>query len=54
MPEQVDPYTVRSELLMDATNYTGVFTPEQAACRVGDGLEKRSAANAVHRDDPRL
>lgn len=43
-PGQVNPYKTRSELLMDATNYTGVFTPEQAAELWAKGLERRSAA----------
>lgn len=43
-PGQVNPYKTRSELLMDATNWTGVFTPEQAAEVWAKGLEKRSAA----------
>lgn len=44
LPGQVDPYRTRSELLMDATAYTGVFTPEQAASVWAKGLEMRSAA----------
>lgn len=43
-PGQVNPYKTRSELLMDATAYTGVFTPEQAAVVWAKGLEVRSAA----------
>lgn len=43
-PGQADPYKTRSELLMDATNYTGVFTPEQAAEVWAKGLIRRSAA----------
>lgn len=43
-PGQVNPYKTRSELLMDASNYTGVFTPEQAAAVWAKGLERRSAA----------
>lgn len=43
-PGQVNPYKTRSELLMDATSYTGVFTPEQAADVWAKGLEMRSAA----------
>lgn len=43
-PGQVNPYKTRSELLMDATMYTGVFTPEQAAEVWAKGLEGRSAA----------
>ncbi len=43
-PGQVDPYRTRSELLMDATSYTGVFSPEQAAIVWLMGLEGRSAA----------
>lgn len=43
-PGQVDPYKTRSELLMDAANYTGVFTPEQATEVWAKGLEGRSAA----------
>lgn len=43
-PGQVDPYKTRSELLMDAANYTGVFTPEQAVEVWAKGLERRSAA----------
>jgi len=43
-PGQVNPYKTRSELLMDAANYTGVFTPEQAAEVWAKGLEMRSAA----------
>jgi hypothetical protein len=43
-PGQVDPYRTRSELLMEASNYTGVFTPEQAAEVWAKGLERRSAA----------
>lgn len=41
---QVDIYKVRSELLMDATNYAGVFTPKEAATVWAKGLEHRSAA----------
>lgn len=44
VPGQVNPYKTRSELLMDATAYTGVFTPEQAVAVWAKGLEKRSAA----------
>ena len=43
-PGQVNPYKSRSELLMDAANYTGVVTPEQAASVWAKGLERRSAA----------
>ena len=43
-PGQVDPYKTRSELLMDATKYTGSLTPEQAASVWAKGLEERSAA----------
>lgn len=43
-PGQVDPYRTRSELLMDAANYTGVFTPERAADVWMQGLIRRSAA----------
>ncbi len=43
-PGQVDPYKTRSELLMNASSYTGVFTPEQAASVWAQGLEQRSAA----------
>ncbi|SBW06296.1 exported hypothetical protein [uncultured Eubacteriales bacterium] len=43
-PGQVNPYKTRSELLMDATGYTGVFTPEQASEVWAKGLEQRSAA----------
>ncbi len=43
-PGQVDPYRTRSELLMKATKYTGVFTPEQAAATWAEGLKARSAA----------
>lgn len=43
-PGQVNPYKTRSELLMDATDYTGVFTPEQASEVWAKGLEHRSAA----------
>jgi hypothetical protein len=43
-PGQVDPYRTRSELLMIATDYTGVFTPEQAAGLWAEGLIRRSAA----------
>lgn len=43
-PGQVNPYKTRSELLMDAANYTGVITPEQAAEVWTQGLIRRSAA----------
>lgn len=43
-PGQVNPYKTRSELLMEATWYTGVFTPEEAANVWAKGLEMRSAA----------
>ncbi|HWS42796.1 MAG TPA: hypothetical protein VN421_06870 [Pseudoflavonifractor sp.] len=43
-PGQVDPYRTRSELLMDASNHTGVCTPEQAAGVWAQGLMRRSAA----------
>ena len=43
-PGQVDPYKTRSELLKDATNFTGVFTPEQATEVWANGLIRRSAA----------
>lgn len=41
---QVEPYKVRAGLLMDATRYTGVFTPEEAATVWATGLRLRSAA----------
>lgn len=44
LPGQVNPYRTRSELLMDATNYTGVFTSEEAAAVWAEGLQNRSAA----------
>lgn len=44
MSEQVNPYQTRSELLMSATNYVGIFTPEQAATVWATGLINRSAA----------
>lgn len=44
MSEQVNPYQTRSELLMSATDYVGVFTPEQAATVWANGLIDRSAA----------
>ena len=40
----IDTYRTRSELLMEATNYTGVFTPEEAATVWAEGLYRRSAA----------
>ena len=40
----IDIYKTRSELLMEATNHTGVFTPEEAASVWATGLYKRSAA----------
>jgi hypothetical protein len=43
-PGQVNPYMTRSELLMEATDYTGVFSPEQAAQVWATGLIRRSAA----------
>ncbi|NCB51271.1 MAG: hypothetical protein EOM54_05255 [Clostridia bacterium] len=43
-PGQINPYRTRSELLMDATNYTGIFTPEQTIEVWVKGLERRSAA----------
>lgn len=44
MSEQGNPYQTRSELLMNATDYVGVFTPEQAATVWANGLINRSAA----------
>lgn len=43
-PGQVNPYKTRSELLMEATAYTGVATPRQAAQVWAEGLKMRSAA----------
>jgi opacity protein-like surface antigen len=40
----IDIFETRSELLMDATNYTGVPTPEAAAAVWAKGLQNRSAA----------
>lgn len=40
----VDPWQVRCELLMDATNYTGVFGAGEAATVWAEGLLHRSAA----------
>lgn len=44
LPGQVNPYKTRSELLMDASDFTGVVTPEQAAGLWAKGLIMRSAA----------
>lgn len=41
---EVDKYEVRSKLLMEATDKTGVCSPEAAASVWADGLKARSAA----------
>lgn len=43
-PGQANPYKTRSELLMDATKYTGVNSPEAVAEVWATGLKDRSAA----------
>ncbi len=43
-PGMVDPYQTRYELLCEATRYTGVIGPEQAATVWATGLQSRSAA----------
>lgn len=42
--KQVDKYKVRSELLMDAMDYVGVCSPQDAAKVWAEGLRMRSAA----------
>ena len=41
---QINPYKIRSELLMEATNYTGVCSPKKAALVWAEGLKLRNAA----------
>lgn len=43
-PVGINPYDIRSGLLMAATDYVGVFTPEDAVEVWATGLKERSAA----------